>query len=121
MNTKMIGTGSFFLGMVLAVVTVFVNLGEWGNQGLIILGILAGFFHHKVKKEIVTLGIIYLGLAAASGSMVDLIAVGPLISDIVAAWVSFLGPVVLTAFMIWGGAFLMVNKENREEKREQKK
>jgi len=112
MDTKMIGIWSFFIGMVLAVATVFVNLGDWIYQVLIILGILAGFFHHKIKNEIVTLGIIYLGLNAVSVSMNDLIAVGPFISDIVAAWVRFLGPVVLTAFMVWGGAFLMVNKES---------
>ena len=114
MDTKLIGTWSFFIGMVLAVATVFVNLGEWIHQVLIILGILAGIFHHKIKNELVTLGIIYLGLALASSSMGKLIAVGSFISDIVAAWVSFLGPVVLTAFMIWGGALLMVNKENQE-------
>ena len=115
MNTKMIGTLSLFIGMVLAVATVFVNLGDWIYQVLIILGILAGFFHQKIKKELVPFGIIYLGLAAVSGSMGDLILFGPYISDIVAAWVRFLGPVLLTAFMIWGGAFLMVNKENQEE------
>ncbi len=114
MSTKTIGTWSFFIGMVLAVATVFVNLGEWISQALIILGILAGFFHHKIKNELIALGVIYLGLVAASGSMGDLIALGPFISDIVAAWVSFLGPVVLTAFMIWGGAFLLVNKENTD-------
>ena len=116
MDTKMIGTWSFFIGMVLALATVFVDLGEWISQLLIILGILAGFFHQKLKDELVTLGVVYLGLAAASGSMSDLIGVGPFISDIVAAWLAFLSPVVMTAFMIWGGAFLMVNKESQKER-----
>ena len=113
MDTKMIGTWSFFIGMVLALATVFVNLGEWISQVLIILGILAGVFHHKIKDELVPLGIIYLALAAAAGSMGDLIALGPFISDIAGAWVGFLGPVVLIAFLIWGTPFLMVNKKGQ--------
>lgn len=112
MEIKMIGIWSFFIGLVLAVVSVFVNLGEWISQVLIILGILTGFFHHKLKDELVSLGIIYLALAAAAGSMGDLIALGPFISDIAAAWVGFLGPVVLIAFLIWGTPFLMVNKKS---------
>ncbi|MBN2502626.1 MAG: hypothetical protein JXB38_17735 [Anaerolineales bacterium] len=112
MNTKLIGTWAFFIGMVLALVTAFVNLGGWVTQVLIVLGILAGFFHQKIKDEIVALGVIYLALAAVSGSMQELVAVGPYISAIVAAWVGFLGPVVLTALMIWGGAFLMANKNS---------
>ena len=112
MNTKMIGTWAFFIGMVLALVTAFVNLGGWVTQVLIVLGILVGFFHQKIKDEIVALGVIYLALTAVSSSMNELIAVGPYISAIVAAWVGFLGPVVLTALMVWGGAFLMVNKNN---------
>jgi hypothetical protein len=109
MDTKMIGTWSFFIGMVLAVVTVFLDMGEWISQVLIILGILTGFFHQKIKDELVSIGIIYLTLAGVAGSMGGLIAVGPFISDIAAAWVGFLGPVVLTAFLIWGTPFLITN------------
>jgi len=110
MDTKVIGLWSFFIGMVLAIGTVFVDLGEWTTQILIILGILTGFFHQKIKDELVHFGIIYLVLAAVSGSMGDLIAVGSIFSEIAAAWVGFLGPVVLTAFLIWGTPFLMVKK-----------
>ena len=42
--------------------------------------------------------------------MEELAAVGPIITDIVIAWVGFLGPVVLTAMMVWGGAKLMAEK-----------
>ena len=112
MNTKAIGLWSFFIGMVLALITVFINLGEWSSQILIILGLLAGFFHHKIKDELLSLGVIYLALAAVANSANGLIALGPFISSIATAWVSFLGPVVLVAFMVWGGAFLMVNKES---------
>ena len=112
MDTKTIGLWSFFIGMVLALTTVFLNLGEWASQVLIILGLLAGFFHHKIKDELLSLGVIYLALSAVANSANDLIALGPFISNIATAWVSFLGPVVLVAFMVWGGAFLMVNKES---------
>ena len=112
MDTKAIGLWSFFIGMVLALITVFVNLGEWVFQVLIILGLLAGFFHQKIKDELLSLGVIYLALATVANSANELIAFGPFISGIAAAWVSFLGPVVLMAFMVWGGAFLMVNKES---------
>jgi hypothetical protein len=109
MKTKAIGMWAFYIGMVLALATVFVDLGAWATQVLIILGVLAGFFH-KFKDDLVTLGVVYLGLHAAAGSMGELVAVGPVISDLVSAWVSFLGPVVLTAFMIWGGARLVTGK-----------
>jgi hypothetical protein len=109
MSKKAIGLWAFYIGMVLALVTVFVDLGAWVTQALIILGVLAGFFH-TFKHELVTLGVVYLGLHAATGSMGELVAVGPIISDLIAAWVDFLGPVVLTSFMIWGGARLVTGK-----------
>ncbi len=107
MDTKTIGLWSFFIGMVLALATVFVNLGEWVTQVLIVLGILTGVFHFA-KDDLVPLGVIYLALVAASGSMDELIAIGPYISGIVAAWVGFLGPVVLITLMLWGGSFLII-------------
>jgi hypothetical protein len=105
MVTKSIGLWSFFIGLVLALATVFVNLGEWVTQALIILGILTGVFHFNMQ-DLVPLGVIYLALAAVASSMGELIAIGPYISDIVDAWVGFLGPVVLIALMLWGGPFL---------------
>ncbi|MCJ7626215.1 MAG: hypothetical protein MUO76_22215 [Anaerolineaceae bacterium] len=45
--------------------------------------------------------------------MGDLIALGPYISDIAAAWVGFLGPVVLITFMLWGTSFLFGNKPGK--------
>ncbi|MEN8242281.1 MAG: hypothetical protein ABFS17_10200 [Chloroflexota bacterium] len=109
MNSKLIGLWAFFIGMVLAVATVFWDLGEWVVQVLIILGALAGFFH-TFKDNLVLLGVVYLALSAAASSMSELAAVGPVITDLVTAFVSYLGPVVLTAMMIWGGAKLMADK-----------
>jgi hypothetical protein len=109
MNTKNLGLWAFFIGMVLAMATVFWELDGWATQVLIVLGVLAGFFH-TFKENLVLLGVVYLALSSAAGSMSELVAVGPVITDIVSAWVSFLGPVVLTAMMIWGGAKLMAGK-----------
>jgi len=117
MNTKnlakKIGFWSFFMGMVLALVTVFVNLGDWSFQVLIILGFLAGGFHQKLRDEFVALGVVYLSLSVAADSASGLVLLGTLLSDIVAAWVRFLGPVVLMTSMMWGGAFLMANKNGK--------
>ena len=110
MNTKTIGLLAFFSGMVLAVVTVFWDLGEWVIQVLIILGVIAGFFH-TFRDRLVLLGVVYLTLSAAAGSMKELAVVGAVITDLVTAWVGFLGPVALTAMMIWGGAKLMAGDE----------
>ena len=109
MNSKNFGLISFFIGMVLAVATVFWDLGEWSVQVIIILGVFAGFFH-TFKDNLVLLGVVYLALSTAAGSMGELLAVGPVITDLVSAVVSFLGPVVVTAMMIWGGAKLMAEK-----------
>jgi len=107
MDTKLIGLWSFIIGMILALANVFVSLGDWVIQVLIILGLLTGVFHFD-KNDLVPLGVIYLALAAVAGSMSELIAIGPYISGIVTAWVGFLGPVVLIALMLWGAPFLIV-------------
>lgn len=110
MDTKTVGFWAFFLGMLLAITTAFFDLGAWSTQVLIVLGMLAGGFHQKIKEERIALGVIYIVLSFAAHSMNDLLLVGSIISEIVSAWVQFLGPVVITTFMIWGGAFLVVNK-----------
>jgi hypothetical protein len=111
MNSKTVGLVAFFAGMVLALVGVFWEMGGWAVQVLIVLGVIAGFFH-TFKDNLVLLGVVYLSLVAAAGSMSELTAVGPIITDIVNAWVGFLGPVVLMAMMVWGGAKLMAGKGN---------
>ena len=57
-----------------------------------------------------------LVLTAVAGSLGGLIAVGPFISAIAAAWVGFLGPVMLVAFMVWGSAFLTADKESEGDR-----
>jgi hypothetical protein len=109
MNTKTIGMWVFFAGMVLALVNAFVSLGSWAIQVMIVLGIVAGALHF-FREDLLTLGIAYLALGAAAHSMDALFAVGEIVTKIVAAWVSYLGPVVLTAFMVWGGAYLVTGK-----------
>jgi hypothetical protein len=95
--------------MVLALAAAFFDLGAWAAQVLIVLGILTGVFHFG-KDDLIPLGVIYLALAAAANAMDELVLIGPYITDIVSAWVGFLGPVVLMALMLWGGALLVGKK-----------
>jgi len=108
--TKQIGLWAFLIGLVLAIATVFLDFGEWAAQVLIILGMLAGAFH-DLRKDLVRLGIIYLALSASSNAMQNLAAIGPILTEIVEAWVAFLGPVVLTALLIWGTPLLLARKK----------
>ena len=110
MNTKTIGMWVFFAGIVLALVNVFFNLGGWVTQALLILGIAAGALHF-FREDLLTLGIAYLVLSAAATSLNELIFVGEIITKIVSAFVSYLGPVALTAFMVWGGAYLVTGRK----------
>lgn len=111
-NTKTFGLIAFFTGLVLALAGAFWELGGWAVQVLIVLGVIAGFFH-TFKDNLVLLGVVYVSLAAAAGSMSELFAVGMVITELVNAWVGFLGPVVLTAMMVWGGARLMSGKTKK--------
>ena len=107
---KKIGLWSFMVGLVLAVATVFIDLGNWANQALIILGILTGIFH-DFKNDLIRLGIVYLALSAASDTLQNLIGIGPVFTDIAEAWVRFLGPVVLTALLVWGTPYLLTKRK----------
>jgi hypothetical protein len=109
MSTKTIGVWAFILGLVLAMAAVFFDLGSWVTQVLIVLGILVGVFH-PIRKEVVPLGIVYLALVAAAASMNELVFLGSIITDIASAWVRFLGPVVLTAMLMWGSPYLMAKE-----------
>jgi len=109
MLTKLIGVWAFILGLVLAMATVFFDLGGWATQVLIVLGILVGVFH-PIRREILPLGMVYLALTFAASSMDGLSFVGPVVTDIATAWVGFLGPVVLTAMLMWGSPYLMAKE-----------
>lgn len=109
MVTKLIGVWAFIIGLVLAMAAVFFELPEWVSQVLILLGILVGVFH-PIRKEIVPLGVLYMALAFAASSMDELAFIGPIITDIATAWVGFLGPVVLTAMLMWGSPYLMAKE-----------
>jgi len=106
MPTRQIGVWAFILGLVLAMAGVFFDLGVWAVQVLIFLGILVGVFH-PIRKEVVPLGIVYLALAATASSMDGLLFLGLIITDIATAWAQFLGPVTLTAMLMWGAPYLM--------------
>jgi len=108
--TKQIGLWAFLIGLVLAIATVFIGFGEWVTQVLLLLGILTGAFH-DLRKDLARLGIFYLALSATSGALQNLAAIGPILTEIVEAWVTFLGPVVLTALLIWGTPLLLARKK----------
>jgi hypothetical protein len=109
MGTKMIGVWAFIIGLVLAMAGVFFDLGAWVTQVLIVLGILVGVFH-PIRKEIVPLGMVYLALSFAASSMDELVFLGPIVTDVATAWAGFLGPVVLTAMLMWGSPYLMAKE-----------
>jgi hypothetical protein len=109
MSRKTVGAWAFILGLVLAMAGVFFDLGDWLVQVLIVLGILVGLFH-PIRKEIVPLGVVYLAVAATAASIDGLLYLGPIITHIANAWAHFLGPVVLTAMLMWGAPFLMSKK-----------
>ncbi|MBN2046157.1 MAG: hypothetical protein JW757_14130 [Anaerolineales bacterium] len=109
MSTKTIGVWAFIIGLILALAEVFLDLGRWAAQVLILLGILVGVFH-PIRKEIVPLAVVYLAVAATAASIEGLLYLGPIITQIAAAWAQFLGPVVLTAMLIWGAPYLMSKK-----------
>ena len=106
MNTKRIGVWAFILGLVLAMAGVFFDLAGWGRPVLIVLGVLVGIFH-PVRKEVVPLGVVYLTISAAAAAMDALPFLGPIITQIATAWAQFLGPVALTAMLMWGSPYLM--------------
>ena len=110
MMTKQIGLWAFLIGLIVAIATVFVDFGAWVTQVLIVLGILAGAFH-DFRDNLVRLGVIYLALSAASDALQNLAAIGPILTEIVEVWVAFLGPVVLTALLIWGTPLLLARKK----------
>jgi len=114
MDTKQLGVWAFILGLVLAMATVFFDLSSWVVQALIVLGILVGIFH-PIRKEVLPLGMVYLALTVAFSSMDDLLFIGTIITDIASAWVEFLGPVVLTAMLMWGSPYLMAKKSTGED------
>lgn len=104
MDLKQIAKWSYIVGAALAVLSALIESlqAEWMSILLVILGIIVGAFHHTAE-DILPLGMIYLSLNLAADSMDTFLdPLGGFITDIVNAGVSFLGPVVLVTFMIWG-------------------
>lgn len=110
MDMKQIGKWAYIAGVALAALSALIESlqVEWMATLLVILGIIVGAFHHSAD-DIVPLGMVYLGLHFAAGSMGSFLdPVGGFVTDIVNAGVGFLGPVVLVTFMIWGFPKLIV-------------
>lgn len=104
MDMKTVGRWSYLIGMIFAVFSVFVPVltAPWAVQLLIVLGIIAGIWFVD-SDDVINHGLTYLGLQAVATTMDNLVAVGPFVTGIATAFLGFLGPVVLTAFLMWGG------------------
>lgn len=107
---KTIGLWAFYIGLVLALANALLEMGDWMLQVLLILGIIAGSLHIPLRKNLVALGVIYFSIVIAYDVFADLLFVGEFITKLTFAWVAFLGPVVITTMLIWGGAFLFTGR-----------
>jgi hypothetical protein len=98
---KTIGKWLFLIGLLLAVVVGLFGLSfDWLNWILILVGILSAFFYFDYK-DVVNVGIRFVVLVAVYSTMDSLVAIGPYLTGIFGAAVTFLGPVVLTLLVIW--------------------
>jgi hypothetical protein len=75
MNMEKIGRLVFIIGLVISVIAGFVNLGDYGIAGLVILGVIVGFLNvtgeevGKFLLGVVALVLVGMSLGAALGSM----------------------------------------------------
>ena len=93
----------YYIGLLLAIVGAFVpSLGaaSWWMLILILIGILVGIFYFD-SEDVVHIGLRYLILAATASALTNIIAIGPFLTSIFTAVVSFLAPAVLTTLVVW--------------------
>jgi O-antigen ligase len=98
MDGNTIGKWAFIIGIVLALVLAFVDLGTVGALVLLILAILGGWFHVTMDNRKAFL-ISALALAAFSGALGGLPAVGEYISNIMAGISAFVSAAALTVLV----------------------
>ena len=101
MDTKTLGKWLYIIGLIVAILAALFGFSnQWLTMVLMIAGVLVGLW--VAPKEGLTNAIIrYVGLAAVAGALDSFIAVGTFVSAIANAVVGFLGPVVLTALIVW--------------------
>ena len=101
MDTKTIGKWLYWIGLAVAIIAALVGFSnQWLSLVLMIVGVLVGLFvppTGSLKEAVIR----YLGLTLVAGALNSFIAIGPFITAIVEAVVAFLGPVLLTALVVW--------------------
>ncbi len=99
MNT--VGKWLYLLGMLVAAVVGLLGFSApWLSIILAVIGILAGIFYVD-SSDIVNVGIRYLVLGAVFSVLDGLPLVGPWLTGFFGGVFTFLGPVVLTALVMY--------------------
>lgn len=101
MDTKTIGKWIYMIGLLVAIVAALFGFSnQWLSLVLMIAGVLVGLWVPPTGS--ITDAIIrYTGLVLVAAALDSFIAVGPYVTAILEAVVTFLGPVILTALVVW--------------------
>lgn len=98
---KNIGKWLYLLGILVAGVVGLIGFSaSWLSIILVLVGILVAIIFVD-SDDIVHIGIRYLVLAAVHGVLDAIPAVGPYLTGFFAGVLAFLGPVVLTALVMY--------------------
>ena len=101
MDTKTIGKWIYLVGLLVAVVAALFGFSnQWLSLVLMVAGVLVGLWVSPTGS-LTDAVIRYVGLTLVAGVLNSFIAVGSYVTAIVDAVVSFLGPVLLTALIVW--------------------
>ena len=101
MDTKTLGKWIYIVGLLVAIIAALVGFSnQWLSLVLMVAGVLVGLFIAPTGS--LTDAIIrYAGLVLVAAALDNFIAVGPYVTAALEAVVSFLGPVLLTALVVW--------------------
>ncbi len=98
---KTIGKWLYLIGLLVAVIVALIGFqASWLALILALAGILAAIFYID-SSDIVNIGIRYLVLAAVYNVLDGIPFIGTYLTAIFGAVLAFLGPVVLTALVMW--------------------
>ena len=101
MDTKTIGKWIYWVGLLVAVIAgLFGFSNQWLSLVLMVAGVLVGLFVVSIGSFTDAI-IRYVGLTLVAGALTSFIAVGPYVTAALEAVVAFLGPVILTALVVW--------------------
>jgi len=101
MDTKTIGKWLYWIGLAVAIIAALVGFSnQWLSLVLMVVGVLVGLFVAPTGS-LTDAVIRYLGLTLVAGALNSFIGIGTFITAIVGAVVTFLGPVLLTALVVW--------------------